>query len=95
MRGIGAIEMIAVEGWMHPVRSGLPWVAILNGPGGAATGCDYHIGDDYHKAYSHIVVQDTGGKTLRSGRVRKETSPGKSAPNAGANSLAFFHWGAP
>ncbi|HLG90142.1 MAG TPA: IS110 family transposase [Alphaproteobacteria bacterium] len=33
---------------------------------------DYHIGVDYHKAYSHIVVQDTGGKTLRSGRVRND-----------------------
>jgi transposase len=34
---------------------------------------DYHIGVDYHKAYSHIVVQDTGGKTLRSGRVRNDS----------------------
>jgi len=33
---------------------------------------DYHIGVDYHKAYSHIVVQDTGGKMLRSGRVRND-----------------------
>jgi len=36
-------------------------------------GYDYHIGVDYHKAYSHIVVQDTGGKTLRSGRVRNDS----------------------
>lgn len=34
---------------------------------------DYHIGIDYHKAYSQIVVQDTGGKTLRSGRVRNNS----------------------
>ncbi|HLG89077.1 MAG TPA: IS110 family transposase [Alphaproteobacteria bacterium] len=34
---------------------------------------DYHIGVDYHKAYSHIVVQDTAGKTLRSGRVRNDS----------------------
>lgn len=34
---------------------------------------DYHIGVDYHKAYSHIVVQDGGGKTLRSGRVRNDS----------------------
>lgn len=33
---------------------------------------DYHIGVDYHKAYSHLVVQDTSGKTLRSGRVRND-----------------------
>ena len=36
-------------------------------------GHDYHIGVDYHKAYSHIVVQDTDGKTLRSGRVRNDS----------------------
>jgi transposase len=34
---------------------------------------DYHIGVDYHKAYSHIVVQNTAGKTLRSGRVRNDS----------------------
>lgn len=34
---------------------------------------DFHIGVDYHKAYSHIVVQDSGGKTLRSGRVRNDS----------------------
>jgi transposase len=33
---------------------------------------DYHIGVDYHKAYSHIVVQDAGGKTVRSGQVRND-----------------------
>ena len=32
----------------------------------------YHIGVDYHKAYSHIVVQDAAGKTLRTGRVRND-----------------------
>jgi transposase len=32
----------------------------------------YHIGVDYHKAYSHLVVQDASGKTLRSGRVRND-----------------------
>ena len=35
-------------------------------------GYDYHIGVDYHKAYSHIVVQDAGGKMLRSGRVKND-----------------------
>lgn len=33
---------------------------------------DYHIGVDYHKSYSHLVVQDSGGKTLRSGRVKND-----------------------
>jgi transposase len=33
---------------------------------------DYHIGVDYHKAYSHIVVQDRSGRTVRSGRVRND-----------------------
>jgi transposase len=33
---------------------------------------DYHVGVDYHKAYSHIVVQDTAGRTVRSGRVRND-----------------------
>jgi transposase len=33
---------------------------------------DYHVGVDYHKAYSHIVVQDGCGKTVRSGRVRND-----------------------
>jgi len=30
---------------------------------------DYHIGVDYH---SHLVVQDSSGKTLRSGRVKND-----------------------
>ncbi|MBB4275154.1 IS110 family transposase [Rhizobium mongolense] len=33
---------------------------------------DYHIGVDYHKSYSHLVVQDSNGKTLRSGRVKND-----------------------
>lgn len=36
--------------------------------------CDYHIGVDYHKSYSHLVVQDSSGKTLRSGRVKNDCS---------------------
>jgi len=32
----------------------------------------YHIGVDFHKAYSHIAVQDGDGKTVRSGRVRND-----------------------
>ncbi|MCO0615671.1 transposase, partial [Lutimaribacter sp. EGI FJ00015] len=33
---------------------------------------DYHIGVDYHKSYSHLVAQDSAGKTLRSGRVKND-----------------------
>lgn len=33
---------------------------------------DYHVGVDYHKGYSHIVVQDDSGETVRSGRVRND-----------------------
>lgn len=33
---------------------------------------DYHIGVDYHKSYSHLVVQGSAGKTLRSGRVKND-----------------------
>lgn len=33
---------------------------------------EYHIGVDYHKSYSHLVVQDSSGKTLRSGRVKND-----------------------
>src|SRR5688500_5929315 len=33
---------------------------------------DYHIGVEYHKSYSHLVVQDSSGKTLRSGRVKND-----------------------
>jgi transposase len=65
--------MIALEGRMHPVGIGIPWVAGLNGPWSASMPYDYHIGIDHHKAYSHIVVQNTDGKTLRSGRVRNNS----------------------
>ncbi|AVA24429.1 hypothetical protein NXC24_PB00504 (plasmid) [Rhizobium sp. NXC24] len=33
---------------------------------------EYHIGVDYHKSYSHLVVQDSSGKMLRSGRVKND-----------------------
>jgi len=65
--------MIALdEGWVRPAMSGYRWVPTLNRPGDAPMGYDYHIGVDYHKSYSHIVVQDAGGKMLRSGRVKND-----------------------
>ncbi|MBB4275379.1 transposase [Rhizobium mongolense] len=33
---------------------------------------DYHIGVDYYKSYSCLVVQDSSGKTLRSGRIKND-----------------------
>ena len=32
----------------------------------------YQVSVDYHKSYSHLVVQDSTGKTLRSGRVKND-----------------------
>jgi len=42
------------------------------GVGSMTASYEYHIGVDYHKSYSHLVVQDSGGKTLRSGRVKND-----------------------
>ncbi|WP_244598464.1 hypothetical protein [Rhizobium tubonense] len=33
---------------------------------------DFHIGVEDHKSYSHLVVPDSVGKTLRSGRVKND-----------------------
>ncbi|CUX56633.1 conserved hypothetical protein [Agrobacterium deltaense RV3] len=33
---------------------------------------NYHIGVDYHRSYSHLIVQDSREKTLRSGRVKND-----------------------
>ncbi|MBV9841102.1 MAG: IS110 family transposase [Sphingomonadaceae bacterium] len=58
----------------------LPWVvgnrlmglAPVTGHGGVFMPYDYHVGVDYHKAYTHLVVQDGTGRTLRSGRVKND-----------------------
>ncbi|AJD39750.1 hypothetical protein RGR602_CH00379 [Rhizobium gallicum bv. gallicum R602sp] len=42
------------------------------GVGSMAASYEYHIGVDYHKSYSHLVVQDSSSKTLRSGRVKND-----------------------
>jgi hypothetical protein len=47
------------------------WTIII-GVGSMTASYDYHIGVDYHKSYSHLVVQDSNGKTLRSGRVKND-----------------------
>lgn len=73
--GIRSGAMIAVAMRVHP------WVigALSMGPvtfdeGGAPMSYDHHIGVDYHKAYTHLVVQDRDGTTLRTGRVRNDPS---------------------
>lgn len=66
--------MIAVAVRLHPwvfEPSSMGPVA-LDGHGGALMPYDYHVGVDYHKAYTHLVVQDGAGQTLRSGRVRND-----------------------
>ena len=34
----------------------------------------YHIGVDYHKRYSHLVVQNNKGEILKSGQVANDFS---------------------
>lgn len=66
--------LIALEGQSHFLPCGVPYWGFddLNNGGSATVPYDYHIGVDYHKSYSHLVVQDSTGKTLRSGRVRND-----------------------
>lgn len=54
---------------------GLPFLGLeklMEGRRTVAASFDYHIGVDYVKSYSHLVVQDFAGKTLRSGRVKND-----------------------
>jgi len=54
---------------------GLPFLGfreLMKGEQSVTAPYDYHIGVDYHKSYSHLVVQDSAGKTLRSGRVKND-----------------------
>jgi transposase len=65
--------LMALEGRSHFVPCGVPYSGSALEYGGSATvPYDYHIGVDYHKAYSHLVVQDSAGKTLRSGRIKND-----------------------
>ncbi|SEP27302.1 Transposase, partial [Rhizobium tibeticum] len=64
-----------IEGQSRFQPFGLPYwgFADLNkGVGSMTASYEYHIGVDYHKSYSHLVVQDSSGKTLRSGRVKND-----------------------
>src|SRR6187401_943977 len=67
-------EMITVETRMHPLvrTGGYEGLPSSLGNGDAPMSYDYHIGVDYHKAYTHLVVQDGGGKVLRSGKVKND-----------------------
>ena len=66
--------LMALEGQSHFLPCGVPYWGFeaLNNGGSATVSYDYHIGVDYHKSYSHLVVQDGGGRTLRSGRVKND-----------------------
>lgn len=66
--------MITVETRAHPLVASRPLSELLIpiGNGDAPMSYDYHIGVDYHKAYTHLVVQDSGGKVLRSGKVKND-----------------------
>jgi transposase len=64
-----------IEGQSHFQPFGLSYWGFedLNkGVGSMTASYEYHIGVDYHKSYSHLVVQDSSGKTLRSGRVKND-----------------------
>jgi len=71
--------MIAVEARVHPLVASrsLSGLLIPNENGDAPMSYDYHIGVDYHKAYTYLLVQDRGGQVLRSGKV--ENDPGSLA----------------
>ncbi|MCT7376318.1 IS110 family transposase [Chelativorans salis] len=66
--------LMALEGRSHFAPCGVPYWGLeaLNDGGSATVPYDYHIGVDYHKSYSHLVAQDSAGKTLRSGRVKND-----------------------
>lgn len=67
------MQMILEQSRFAPF--GLPFLGFgeLNeGRKSVTASYDYHIGVDYHKSYSHLVVQDSAGKTLRSGRVKND-----------------------
>ena len=67
-------EMSTVATRVHPLVMSRALSGLLNpiSNGDAPMSYDYHIGVDYHKAYTHLVVQDSGGKVLRSGKVKND-----------------------
>lgn len=66
---------VKIEGQLHFEPFGLPYWGSENlnkGVGSMTASYEYHIGVDYQKTHSHPVVQDSSGKTLRSGRVKND-----------------------
>jgi len=66
---------VMIEGQSHFQPFGLSYWGFANlnkGVGSMTASYEYHIGVDRHKSYSHLVVQDSSGKTLRSGRVKND-----------------------
>lgn len=67
------MQMIMGQSRFAPVGlSFLGLEELMEGKQSVTAPYDYHIGVDYHKSYSHLVVQDSAGKTLRSGRVKND-----------------------
>jgi hypothetical protein len=67
-----------IEGQSHFQPFGLPcWGSenLSKEVGSMTASYDYQFAVDYHKSYSHLVVQDSAGKTLRSGRVKNDRKP--------------------
>ncbi len=70
-RLIAEMQMILGQSRFAPF--GLPFLGLEElKEGSVAASYDYHIGFDYRKTYSPLVVQDTAGKTLRSGRLKND-----------------------
>jgi transposase len=71
----GIAEMQVIVGQSRFAPFGLPCVGfaeLKEGRQSVTVSYDYHIGVDYHRTYSHLVVQESSGKTLRSGRVKND-----------------------
>lgn len=68
-------EMQMIVGQSHLAPFGLSFLGLeelKEGEQGVTASYDYDIGVDYHRSYSHLVVQDSAGKPLRSGRVKND-----------------------
>ncbi|MER8474060.1 transposase [Mesorhizobium sp. M1328] len=85
--------MQMIVGQSHLAPFGLSFLGLeelKEGEQGGTTSYDYHIGVDYHKSYSQLVVEDAAGKTLRSGRVKNDRqSLGSFLERYGENSHAI------
>lgn len=75
MERIADMQMILGQSRFAPFGLSFPcFDELKEGVQNVTAPYDYPIGVDYHKRYSHLIVQDSCGKTLRSGRVRTNAS---------------------